>query len=94
MSSPTLEQAYEALEGMAYTLDGVAGTIHITRVHGMTEVEHHPTAAGRRSKRYRETRAELGDDYTTTVTSDEKTMGDLFARACEIIRMRELPLVG
>lgn len=91
---PTLAQAYAAMDGMAYRLAGVAGTVHVVKVNGMTEVEHRPTAAGRRTKTYRETRAKLGDDYTTTVTANDEVMMDLFAKAAEAIRTADLPLVG
>jgi DNA-directed RNA polymerase specialized sigma24 family protein len=46
----------------------------------MTEVIHKASSAGRRSKRYRETRSLMGDDYTTTVTAAEDVMQDIFAK--------------
>ena len=77
----TLDGAYEILDGMSYKLDGVAGTIRVERVNGMTELVHHASAAGKRSAKYRATREQLGDDYTTTVSNDDDVTGELFAIA-------------
>jgi hypothetical protein len=76
----TIDQAYEAINGMTYKLNGVAGTLSVQRIRGMTEVIHKASSAGRRSKRYRETRSLMGDDYTTTVTAAEDVMQDIFAK--------------
>lgn len=75
----TLEQAFEIINGMDWKLDGVAGTLRVERINGMTEIVHHPNSAGRRTKKYRETRQQLGDDYTTTITADDDEMSRVFA---------------
>ncbi len=74
----TLEQAYAKIDGMKWKIDGVDGTLRVERINGMTEFVHYPSAAGRRSKRYRETRAKLGDDFTTQITADFDEMGKVF----------------
>lgn len=67
----TLDQAYEKINGMTWTLDGVNGKLFVEKVNGMTEVIHTASPAGRRSKKYRDERTKLGDDYTTTLGPDE-----------------------
>lgn len=79
----TLDQAYQRIDGMRYKLRGVAGILKVVRINGMTEIEHHPSVAGRRTTAYKKTRRELGDDYVTRVSECEETMGDIFARVWE-----------
>lgn len=78
-STMTIEEAYEKINGLEWTLDGVHGYLWVWRRHGMTEVAHHPSPRGRRTKKYKEERYRLGDDYTTTVSEDTEFMGRLFA---------------
>ena len=79
----TLEQAQEKINGMRWKIDGVDGTLRVERINGMTEFVHYPSAAGKRSKRYQETRRKLGDDFTTTITADEDEMMRVFAAVSE-----------
>lgn len=67
----TLDEAYEKINGMRWTLDGVQGVLKVECVNGLTEVVHSANRAGRATKTYREERAKLGDDYTTTLGPDE-----------------------
>lgn len=62
-----LDAAHAWIDGRRWKLDGVAGTLHVVRVNGLTEVEHRASKAGRQTKAYRDMRAQLGDDYTTTL---------------------------
>ena len=76
----TLDLAYERIHGMRWKLDGVDGRLAVERINGMTEVVHYASAAGRRTKQYRETRRELGDDYSTRLNDDGDAMCEIFAR--------------
>lgn len=76
----TIDQADAKIDGMDYKLNGVSGRLSVQKVRGMTEYIHTPSAAGRRTKRYRETREMMGDDYTTNLTACEETMGDIFGK--------------
>lgn len=76
-----LDRAEQYIDGMTLTLNGVAGTIRIERIGGMTEYVHVPSAAGKRTESYQAMRRKLGDDYTTRVTECEETMDIIFRRA-------------
>lgn len=91
--SPTLDEAYEILEGLPHVLDGISGTIHILRRNGMTEMEHRPSPEGRRSEAYLKVKAELGDDWDTTLENCGEAMQELFAIAEKLYNVG-LPLVG
>ena len=69
----TIDQAYAKINGMAWNLSGVNGTLRIETINGMTEIVHHATAGGRRSKAYRTIREQLGDDYVTQLEIGEET---------------------
>lgn len=61
-----LRATMEAMDGMRFTLDGVAGTIRVYENRlGSLNFKHVASAAGRRSKTYREHKRMLGDDYDT-----------------------------
>ena len=59
-----------AINGMIYTHKGIQGRIEIDCVGGMTRVNHVPTAKGRKTDAYRETRRDLGDDWVTCWEGD------------------------
>ena len=76
-----LNEAYQIIDGMEWKLDGVHGILRLVKFHGMTDVEHHPSERGKRTKRYRETKKALGDDYTTTLDTFSKEMEKIFEEA-------------
>ena len=59
-------------KGLRLTIDGVEGFVKVYRSEWHQEIVHEATAKGRRSAKYRETRARLGDDYTTTLETGEE----------------------
>ena len=74
----TLDKAYEMIDGLKWNLNGVDGRLSVERINGMTEVIFTPSARGRRTKTYQFLRAQLSDDYTTTLTACEAEMQRIF----------------
>ena len=73
-----LDEVYDALNGRTVTYDGVQWTIRASMSKGpashqpYSRIELEPTAAGKRSEKYREDKRKLGDDFSRDVTmSDE-----------------------
>jgi hypothetical protein len=66
-----LDATYDAVnsqnngKGIGHTLDGVHGYFTVSRNYS-AHLHHTPSAKGRKSDAYREVRAKLGDDYTST----------------------------
>lgn len=64
------DETLAAIEGMRYSLDGISGLIRVTRIGGITRIEHHPDAAGKRTESYKQKRREYGDDWFTSDFTD------------------------
>ena len=72
-----LDATMEAMNGMTYTDDGIAGHIKTSRSrYGSWVVGHEPSAAGKRSARYCQIRRELGDDWSTDYTETPAAVWD------------------
>lgn len=67
------DEALDAIDGKEYTLDGVHGRFKVdrSRAHD-TRVTHEPSARGRRSEAYLETKRELRDDWSSDLTNTER----------------------
>lgn len=85
MTNEQYRETLELVDGMRLTLDGVAGIVRVEKRNGMTEFVHHPSAAGKKSARYIETRRRLGDDYVTDITSNDEAMLAVFAKAEKLL---------
>jgi len=80
-SEVSLTEAYILINGMPWTLNGIAGTLQVTKgPHGQNSIEHHPNAAGKRSEAYRETKSQLRDDWFTTLDEDFDELGRIFEK--------------
>lgn len=63
-----LDATLERMDGMTFTHGGVHGVIRTGHRNGMTFIEHHASARGRKSAAYREARRVLGDDYISDLS--------------------------
>lgn len=72
----TYQEALDAMDGRTYTLDGIHGTIKVSRFNGRTSIYHHPSARGMKTEAYRETKHKLGDDWSTDLSQSER-FGDI-----------------
>lgn len=66
------QEALEAVNGRAYTLDGVHGHIKVRTHAGRTTVYHEASPRGRTSKPYLETNRKLRYDWDTDLTMSER----------------------
>lgn len=66
-------ELFTFLDGKAYTLDGIHGTFRQDVWVGLDRVSeylrHVPSAQGKRSKAYQDTKRQLGDDWSTDLTN-------------------------
>ena len=76
----TPNPVFEFLDGKSYTLNGISGVFaHETHraifpyPHTVERLNHEPDEEGRCSEAYRETRSELGDDWSTDLTNAIET---------------------
>ena len=68
----TYQEALDAMDGRAYTLDGIHGTIKVSRFNGMTTIRHEPSARGRKTEAYQQVKRKLGDDWSTDFSQSER----------------------
>lgn len=78
----TIDQAYEAIDGKAYTLDGIHGHIKVTHTplpsayadqrRWTTSISHNPSKKGMETDAYQKTRAQLRDDWSSDLTNSER----------------------
>lgn len=79
-----LEQAQERINGMRWNLNGIDGVLSVERnARGMTEYIHTASKNGKRTKKYRQERENLGDDYVTDLSQDIDELGKIFAAISE-----------
>jgi hypothetical protein len=83
----SMDEAFTAIDGATMTIDGVQGTLHVSRRGGLTRVEHRATAKGRSSDAYSQARKMLGDDYVSDVTDTDEFM-DFLNRRVEYVGRR------
>lgn len=65
--SSLIDDLEEFADGKAYVLDGVAGHLKRSSFRGRSLLEHHVSAEGKRSARYKAVRKQLGDDYVSEI---------------------------
>jgi len=75
----TTNQVFAFLHGKRATLDGIEGIFqHEVREarypypHTVERLNHLPTARGKRTDAYRETKRRLGDDWSTDLTDSDR----------------------
>lgn len=86
-SVKSMDEAFAAIDGATMTLEGVQGTLHVSKRGGLVRVEHRATPKGRSSDAYREARKMLGDDYVSDVTDTDEFM-DFLNRRVEYVGRR------
>lgn len=72
-----MEQLADYLEGKKYVLDGIEGKFKArtwTTRYGYStiRIDHKPTEKGKRSEAYQVIKRQLGDDFDSDVTEDER----------------------
>lgn len=79
MATKSWDDMLDEMNGRAYTLDGIHGTIKVERtpsaLHGglpILKVTHEPSKRGQKSDAYAKTRRQLGDDWNTDLTWSER----------------------
>lgn len=76
------DEALDVIDGKRYTLDGIEGVIHVDRSRRFdTRVDHHPTAKGKKTEAYLKIKRQLGDDWSTDLSSSER-LADIASRFC------------
>jgi hypothetical protein len=68
----SISEAFEALDGKAYTLDGIHGHFKNETFRGETRIAHYPSKKGQQTEEYRRTRAQLGDDWSNDLSQSER----------------------
>lgn len=67
-----IAEAFEALDGKAYTLDGIHGHFKNETFRGEARIAHYPSKKGQQTKEYRELRTRLGDDWSSDLSQSER----------------------
>jgi hypothetical protein len=68
----TIDQAYDAINGKAYTLDGIHGHIKVEHFAGRLSISHNPSKKGKETDAYQKMRAQLRDDWSSDLTNSER----------------------
>lgn len=72
-----MEQLADFLQDKKYTLDGIEGIFKARTYttfygHSSIRIDHKPTSKGKKSEAYQEIKRQLGDDFDSDVTEDER----------------------
>lgn len=76
------DEALDVIDGKRHTLDGIEGVIRVDRSRQFdTRVDHHPTAKGKKTAAYLKIKRQLGDDWSTDLSSSER-LADIASKFC------------